>query len=149
MGHIINEICHSLRIPSPIVVSPIAPQIALETRPPTSDFVKSANRNVCDKPRFCVSNGEKMSQFVTIGYGNEGGDNSTAREVRNADLTHDASLVTAAPIVGRAGQPVQIRNPNDAGLKISRPSRNPHNKPSNSQAVDNPQSCNLLTQHSC
>lgn len=58
-----------------------------------------------------------MAKFVTIGYGDEAGYNQTAPEVRSAAHAHDASLVTAGAIVGRAGQPVQVRNPDDAGVK--------------------------------
>lgn len=57
-----------------------------------------------------------MPKFVTIGYGDEAGYNQTAPEVRSAAHAHDASLVKAGAIVGRAGQPVQVRNPDDAGL---------------------------------
>lgn len=58
-----------------------------------------------------------MAKFVTIGYGDEAGYNQTAPEVRSAAHAHDASLVKAGAIVGRAGQPVQVRNPDDAGVK--------------------------------
>jgi hypothetical protein len=58
-----------------------------------------------------------MAKFVTIGYGDEAGYNQAAPEVRNAAHAHDASLVNAGALVGRAGQPVQVRNPDDAGVK--------------------------------
>lgn len=61
-----------------------------------------------------------MPKFVTIGYGDEAGYNQTAPEVRSAAHAHDASLVKAGAIVGRAGQPVQVRNPDDAGLKTDK-----------------------------
>lgn len=57
-----------------------------------------------------------MPKFVTIGYGDEAGYNQTAPEVRSAAHAHDASLVKAVAFVGRAGQPVQVRNPDDAGV---------------------------------
>jgi hypothetical protein len=52
-----------------------------------------------------------MAKFVTIGYGDEAGYNQTAPEVRDAAHAHDALLVKAGALVGRAGQPVQVRNP--------------------------------------
>ena len=58
-----------------------------------------------------------MAKFVTIGYGDEAGYNRTAPEVRNASHAHDASLVKAGALVGRAGQPVQVRNPDAAGVQ--------------------------------
>lgn len=58
-----------------------------------------------------------MARFVTIGYGDEAGYSQTAPEIRNAAHAHDASLVNAGALVGRAGQPVQVRNPDDAGVK--------------------------------
>ena len=58
-----------------------------------------------------------MAKFVTIGYGDEAGYNQTAPEVRSAAHAHDALLIEAGALVGRAGQPVQVRNPDDAGVK--------------------------------
>mgnify|MGYP003387073377 CR=1 FL=1 len=58
-----------------------------------------------------------MPKFVTIGYGDEVGYKQTAPEVRNAAHAHDASLVKAGALVGRAGKPVQVRNPDAAGVQ--------------------------------
>lgn len=58
-----------------------------------------------------------MAKFVTIGYGDEDGYKRTAPEVRDAAHAHDASLVSAGALIGRAGQPVQVRNPDAAGVK--------------------------------
>jgi len=58
-----------------------------------------------------------MPKFVTIGYGDEAGYNQTAPEVRSAAHAHDASLLMAGAMIGRAGQPVQVRNPDTEGVK--------------------------------
>jgi hypothetical protein len=58
-----------------------------------------------------------MPKFVTIGYGDEAGYNQTAPEVRSAAHAHDALLVRAGALVGRVGQPVQVRNHDDAGVE--------------------------------
>ena len=58
-----------------------------------------------------------MTKFVTIGYGDEVGYDQTSPEVRSAAHAHDALLVEAGALVGRAGQPVQVRNPGDAGVE--------------------------------
>ncbi len=58
-----------------------------------------------------------MPKFVTIGYGDEAGYKQTAQDVRNAAHAHDAALVKAGALVGRAGRPVQVRNPDAAGVQ--------------------------------
>ncbi|HWI84798.1 MAG TPA: YciI family protein [Sphingomonas sp.] len=60
-----------------------------------------------------------MPKFVTIGYGDEAGYNQTSPEVRDAAHAHDASLVQAGALVGRAGGPVQVRNPGGKGLQTN------------------------------
>lgn len=59
-----------------------------------------------------------MAKFVTIGYGDEAGYKQTSPDIRDAAHAHDASLVNAGALVGRAGQPVQVRNPNGAGVQV-------------------------------
>lgn len=57
-----------------------------------------------------------MPKFITIGYGDEAGYNRTPLEVRDAAHAHDADLVQAGALVGRAGAPVQVRNPDAEGV---------------------------------
>jgi len=56
-----------------------------------------------------------MPQFVTIGYGDEAGYQRTPGNVRNAAHAHDAKLVAGGALIGVAGKPVQVRNPDDRG----------------------------------
>ena len=58
-----------------------------------------------------------MPKFVTIGYGDEAGYKRTTPEVRDAAHAHDAILVKDGALVGRAGAPIQVRNPDAEGLK--------------------------------
>jgi hypothetical protein len=60
-----------------------------------------------------------MPKFITIGYGDEAGYARTAPSVRNAAHAHDAKLVAAGGVMGVAGQPVQVRNPDDKGVVTS------------------------------
>lgn len=55
-----------------------------------------------------------MPKFVTIGYGDREGYESTDVGVRDAAHEHDARLREAGVVMGIAGTPVQVRNP-DAG----------------------------------
>lgn len=52
-----------------------------------------------------------MAKFITIGYGDRNGYNSTAPAVRDAAHAHDAHLRKAGVLMGVAGTPVQVRNP--------------------------------------
>lgn len=58
-----------------------------------------------------------MPKYVTIGYGDEAGYEKTHREVRDAAHAHDASLVQAGAVIGRAGSPVLVRNPDAMGVE--------------------------------
>ena len=60
-----------------------------------------------------------MPKFVTIGYGDEAGYTQTAPEVRDAAHAHDAKLVQAGALIGRAGAPVQVRNPDSKGVQTA------------------------------
>lgn len=62
-----------------------------------------------------------MPKFVTIGYGDVEGYERTAPEAREAAHAHDHWLqqVGAMPLVGVAGEPVQVRNHEAAGLEVS------------------------------
>ncbi|WP_045744438.1 YciI family protein [Actinoplanes rectilineatus] len=52
-----------------------------------------------------------MPKFVTIGYGDQAGYDSTAAEVRDAAHAHDARLLEDGAVMGIAGRPVQVRRP--------------------------------------
>lgn len=58
-----------------------------------------------------------MAKFVTIGYGDRAGYEATAQPVRKAAHAQDAKLVAEGALVGIAGTPVQVRNPNAAGIR--------------------------------
>ena len=52
-----------------------------------------------------------MPKFVTIGYGDREGYDRTAVAIRNAAHAHDAKLQKDGVLMGIAGAPVQVRNP--------------------------------------
>jgi hypothetical protein len=52
-----------------------------------------------------------MPKFVTIGYGDRKGYDHTAAAVRDAAHAHDARLRESGVVMGVAGAPVQVRNP--------------------------------------
>jgi len=52
-----------------------------------------------------------MPKFVTIGYGDEAGYQRTPQDVRDAAHAHDDQLKQGGAIMGIAGLPVQVRNP--------------------------------------
>jgi len=58
-----------------------------------------------------------MPKFVTIGYGDQKGYDSTPAAIRDAAHAHDAKLRTEGVLMGIAGIPVQVRNPNAARLE--------------------------------
>jgi hypothetical protein len=55
-----------------------------------------------------------MATFITIGYGNREGYDSTDVAIRKAAHEHDARLRGDGAVMGVAGAPVQVRN-HDAG----------------------------------
>jgi len=61
-----------------------------------------------------------MPKFVTIGYGDEAGYRRTAPEIRNAAHAHDEELKRQGAVMGIAGEPVQVRNPDDTGVVTDR-----------------------------
>lgn len=78
----------------------------------------------CDRPpaeRGLTTNlfetGDTMATFVTIGYGDQAGYDRTPEPVRNAAHDHDQELVRAGAVMGVAGEPVQVRNPEGAGVE--------------------------------
>ena len=57
-----------------------------------------------------------MPKFITIGYGDQDGYDRTPQAVREAAHAQDARLVSEGALVGIAGAPVQVRNPNASGV---------------------------------
>ena len=55
-------------------------------------------------------------RFVTIGYGDEAGYARTPQAVRDAAHAADAALKASGAVIGMAGAPVQVRNPDAAGV---------------------------------
>jgi hypothetical protein len=55
-----------------------------------------------------------VPKFVTIGYGDREGYDRTPVAVRDAAHAHDAKLQKNGVLMGIAGAPVQIRNPDAA-----------------------------------
>lgn len=57
-----------------------------------------------------------MAKFVTIGYGDQAGYDRTDQAVRDRAHDHDARLLGRGTDMGVAGQPVQVRNHDAAGM---------------------------------
>lgn len=57
-----------------------------------------------------------MATFITIGYGDEAGYQRTPPELRDAAHAHDDRLVEGGAVMGIAGTPVQVRNPEGTGI---------------------------------
>jgi len=60
-----------------------------------------------------------MPKFITIGYGDRAGYDRTPRPVRDAAHEQDAKLRSEGALIGVAGTPVQVRNPNAGGLETT------------------------------
>ncbi len=60
-----------------------------------------------------------MARFITIGYGDDEGYAATPEPLRAAAHEHDARLQAAGAIAGIAGEPVQVRNTEDAGTEVT------------------------------
>lgn len=58
-----------------------------------------------------------MPKFVTIGYGDRAGYDRTAPAIRDAAHAQDAALVERGAVIGIAGQPLQLRNPDASGVR--------------------------------
>jgi hypothetical protein len=57
-----------------------------------------------------------MPKYLTIGYGDQAGYERTAPEIRNAAHAHDDQLKRHGALIGIAGSPVQVRNPDATGV---------------------------------
>ncbi|MDR6599315.1 hypothetical protein J2732_000298 [Achromobacter deleyi] len=60
-----------------------------------------------------------MPKFVTIGYGDQAGYDRTPAAIRDAAHAHDTTLQKDGVLMGIAGQPVQVRNPEAAGVETT------------------------------
>ena len=58
-----------------------------------------------------------MPTFLTIGYGDQEGYDRTDAAVRDRAHAHDARLTARGARTGRAGAPVQVRNPDGGGVE--------------------------------
>jgi len=58
-----------------------------------------------------------MPKFITIGYGDRAGYDRTPRPVRDAAHAEDAKLRSEGAVIGIAGAPVQVRNPEARGTE--------------------------------
>ncbi|SPM32688.1 Uncharacterized conserved protein [Mycobacterium rhizamassiliense] len=59
-----------------------------------------------------------MPTFITIGYGDETGYHRLDDARRRTAHARDDELAASGALVGRAGSPVQVRNPDDAGVSV-------------------------------
>jgi hypothetical protein len=60
-----------------------------------------------------------VARFLTIGYGDRAGYDRTDPAIRDAAHRHDDRLRAEGALMGIAGQPVQVRNPDGAGMDVS------------------------------
>lgn len=60
-----------------------------------------------------------MPRFLTIGYGDRAGYDRTDPSIRDAAHQHDQCLLAEGALMARAGQPVQVRNHDGAGMRTS------------------------------
>ncbi|GAA2358089.1 hypothetical protein Cme02nite_34030 [Catellatospora methionotrophica] len=61
-----------------------------------------------------------MAKFLTIGYGDQAGYDSTAAELRERAHAHDGRLRQAGAEMGIAGSPVQVRNHDATGTVVEK-----------------------------
>jgi hypothetical protein len=59
-----------------------------------------------------------MAKFITIGYGDADGYHRVSEECRRAAHARDDELRAAGALVGTAGRPVRVSNPDGAGVRI-------------------------------
>jgi hypothetical protein len=60
-----------------------------------------------------------MAMFITIGYGDRAGYEQTNPSARDAAHAHDARLRAGGVLMGVAGEPVQVRNHDDGGVRTT------------------------------
>jgi hypothetical protein len=61
-----------------------------------------------------------VANLVTIGYGDRAGYDRTDASVRDAAHEHDTRLRAEGALVGIASEPVQVRNPDAAGVRTTK-----------------------------
>jgi hypothetical protein len=59
-----------------------------------------------------------MPTFITIGYGDEAGYHRLSDDRKRTAHARDDELTASGALVGRAGDPVQVRNPDGAGVSV-------------------------------
>lgn len=59
-----------------------------------------------------------MPKFLTIGYGDRDGYDRTPQQIRDAAHAQDAALVAEGAVMGVAGSPTLVRNPEASGVEI-------------------------------
>jgi hypothetical protein len=59
-----------------------------------------------------------MATFITIGYGDAAGYNRVSDECKEAAHARDDELRAAGALIGIAGRPVQVRNPESSGVLV-------------------------------
>jgi hypothetical protein len=59
-----------------------------------------------------------MATFITIGYGDAAGYDRVSDECKAAAHARDDELLAAGALVGIAGSPVQVRNPESSGVRV-------------------------------
>lgn len=59
-----------------------------------------------------------MASFITIGYGDAAGYHRVSGECRQAAHARDDELRAAGALIGRAEDPVQVRNPEGEGVRL-------------------------------
>jgi len=60
-----------------------------------------------------------MAKFMTIGYGDQAGYDRTPPDIRDAAHAHDARMKADGALIGMAGAPVQVRNPEARGVQTT------------------------------
>jgi hypothetical protein len=59
-----------------------------------------------------------MATFITIGYGDATGYHRVSDECRRAAHARDDALRAAGALIGVAGEPVRVRNPENSGVRV-------------------------------
>ena len=60
-----------------------------------------------------------MPKYLTIGYGDRDGYDRTPRAIRDQAHQQDAKLRSEGAVMGIAGKPVQVRNPDGARVETA------------------------------
>ena len=58
-----------------------------------------------------------MATFITIGYGDAAGYDRVSDDCKQAAHARDDALRAAGALIGIAGSPVQVRNPDSSGVR--------------------------------